>query len=54
VVVTTDTLFQVSKTANRTNYALTRDGRRFLVNTILEATGTSSITVLLNWPALLR
>jgi hypothetical protein len=54
VVVKTETLFQGSKTANRTNYSVTRDGRRFLVNTILEATGTSSVTVLLNWPSLLR
>ena len=38
----------------RTNYAVSRDGQRFLVNTSTAEGLSSPLTILLNWPALLR
>jgi Tol biopolymer transport system component len=39
----------------RQQYAVTSDGQRFLVNTTTQAPGgTSSITVVVNWPARLK
>src|SRR5262245_5939662 len=37
--------------SNRPQYMVSRDGQRFLMNTIAEEAGTSSITVILNWKA---
>ena len=36
------------------NYAVTRDGQRFLIASIIEDPPPPSVTVLLNWPAALR
>jgi hypothetical protein len=51
------TLFDVriplSGNPYRSNYAVTADGQRFLVNTKLDA-GVSPIDVVLNWTALLK
>ncbi len=51
-------LFQarVPATGNqyRTNYAVTADGQRFIVNTRLENVAPTPLTVVLNWPAGLR
>ena len=33
----------------RTNYDVTADGRRFLVNTVVEGAGATPITVVVNW-----
>ena len=38
----------------RANYDVTKDGRRFLVNTIAGDAPPHSISVLLNWPAALK
>jgi dipeptidyl aminopeptidase/acylaminoacyl peptidase len=38
-------------TDTRTHYAVTRDSRRFLVNTRNERSAVAPITVVLNWPA---
>ena len=38
----------------RGHYAVTADGRRFLVNRLAEAGGSSPMTVVLNWTAALR
>jgi hypothetical protein len=38
----------------RSNYAVSADGKRFLMNVLLEDKSTSEITVLLNWPAGLK
>jgi dipeptidyl aminopeptidase/acylaminoacyl peptidase len=38
----------------RTHYAVTADGRRFLVNRLSEGEGASPITVVLNWTEALR
>jgi hypothetical protein len=40
-------------TANRTHYAPSRDGQRFLMNVATEA-AVSPITVVLNWTATLK
>jgi hypothetical protein len=49
------TLFQTELTFNtlRHSYAVSADGQRFLLNTSLEA-GSPPMTVVLNWPALLK
>ena len=36
------------------SYAVTPDGKRFLVNTALEPAAQAPMTVVLNWPALLK
>ena len=41
-------------TGFRQQYDVTRDGQRFLVNIPIEETVASPITVVLNWPALLK
>ena len=38
----------------RRNYVPTSDGQRFLINTLLEETAATPITVVLNWPAALE
>ena len=38
----------------RTNYAVTRDGQRFLVKTVVESSTAISITVVTNWLELLK
>jgi Tol biopolymer transport system component len=38
----------------RNNYAVSRDGQRFLIVTEVEKAGSRPITVILNWPALLE
>jgi len=38
----------------RMNYDVTGDGKRFLVSTPVEGAGTSPITVVLNWAAVLK
>ncbi len=38
----------------RFHYAVSRDGQRFLVNSLSEGEGTSPITVVLNWTAGLK
>ena len=35
-------------------YAPSHDGRRFLVNIVVEETAASPVTMLLNWPAALK
>jgi hypothetical protein len=35
-------------------YDVTADGQRFLVNTLVEQTAPSSITLVVNWPSLLK
>ncbi|HET9385674.1 MAG TPA: protein kinase, partial [Gemmatimonadales bacterium] len=45
----TEPLFRVTRTANRTNYSMTPDGRRFLVNTLVQSANDATITVVLNW-----
>jgi hypothetical protein len=35
-------------------YDVSADGQRFLVNTLLDETSSDPITLLVNWPALLR
>ena len=47
--------FQTELTFNtlRHSYAVSADGQRFLLNTSLEA-GSPPMTVVLNWPALLK
>ena len=52
--VKTESLFQVAKTTNRTNYAVTADGQRFLVNAILDTGNAAGLTVVLNWTATLK
>jgi hypothetical protein len=53
----TQVLFQtaVPLTGNpyRSNYAVTADGKRFLVNVRLGANTLSTLNVIQNWPALL-
>jgi hypothetical protein len=46
---------QVPLTGNpyRSNFAVTRDGQRFLINTRIDE-GPGSINVVLNWTALLK
>ena len=48
-------LFQteLSGAALRQSYAVSADGQRFLLNTPLEG-GSPPMTVVLNWPALLK
>jgi hypothetical protein len=36
------------------NYVVNRDGTRFLINDPIDSPGSASITVTLNWPALIR
>jgi len=50
----TEPLFRVARTANRTNYGMTSDGKRFLINTVVEGGGSATISVVLNWPQTLR
>ena len=38
----------------RTSYAVASDGQRFLINSIAENATPSSVTVIVNWPVLLR
>jgi eukaryotic-like serine/threonine-protein kinase len=38
----------------KTNYAPSRDGRRFLINAVVEADRSAAITVVANWPGLVR
>jgi len=38
----------------RNRYIVTSDGKRFLMNTLVEEQGHASIRVVLNWPALLK
>jgi hypothetical protein len=52
-VVKTDPLFAVRRTTNRTNYTVTQDGQRFLINTISE-TIEAPITVVPDWTAALQ
>jgi Tol biopolymer transport system component len=52
--VKTEPLFQVAKTTNLTNYAVTADGQRFLVNAILDTGNAAGLTVVLNWTATLK
>jgi hypothetical protein len=35
----------------RSNYAVSADGKRFLMNVLLEDKNSREITVMLNWPA---
>jgi hypothetical protein len=35
-------------------YDVSADGQRFLVNTLLDEASSDPITLLVNWPALLR
>jgi len=37
-----------------THYAVTRDGQRFLVNTVVDQPVRSGLTVILNWPEMLK
>jgi hypothetical protein len=48
-------LFQTSLNATdlRQTYAVAADGQRFLLNTPVE-TASAPITIVLNWPALLK
>jgi Tol biopolymer transport system component len=50
----TEPLFRAARTANRTNYGVTADGQRFLINVIVEAANGATISVVLNWPQTLR
>jgi len=51
----TEPLFsQAARTANRTNYAVTADGQRFLINRVVQAANDAGITVVLNWPQSLQ
>lgn len=52
-VLTSDPLFHVRKTTNRTSYTVTTDGQRFLINTVA-ATIEAPITVVLDWTAALQ
>lgn len=52
-VVTSEPLFHVRKTTNRTSYTVTSDGQRFLINTVQE-TIEAPITVVLDWTAVLQ
>jgi eukaryotic-like serine/threonine-protein kinase len=47
---------RVSNFANpfRTSYAVSRDGQRFLINAVADNAPTPSITVVANWPGLLK
>jgi serine/threonine protein kinase len=48
-------LFQTRVTgSSRDHYAVTRDGQRFLVNTLVKEAGSEPLTVVLNWTAELR
>jgi hypothetical protein len=38
----------------RNHYAVSKDGQRFLVNTLVEESASTPITVVLNWTAELR
>ncbi|MBI4472847.1 MAG: PD40 domain-containing protein, partial [Acidobacteria bacterium] len=38
----------------RTHYAVTHDGQRFLVNKLLDTSGSTPLTVVLNWTATLK
>ena len=42
-------LFSFVAAGQRFNYDVTRDGQRFLVNTGLEASQSSPLTVVINW-----
>ena len=50
----TEPLFRAARTANRTNYSVTSDGQRFLINTVAEAANGATISVVLNWPQTLK
>ena len=39
---------------DRNCYAVTKDGHRFLINTLVDEANSSPITVVLNWPAGLK
>ena len=47
---------RISTFANpfRTSYAVARDGQRFLINTLADDATTPSMTVVVNWTALLK
>ena len=50
-------LFQMHSPVNiwtRNEYAATPDGQRFLVNTLVESSASSPITVVINWSAGLK
>jgi hypothetical protein len=53
-VVRTETLFQARRAEGSTNYAVMRDGQKFIVNTISEKSGAPAITVIVNWPTGLK
>jgi hypothetical protein len=42
------------RSEGRSNYAVSGDGRRFLMNVLLENKNLGQITVMLNWPAALK
>ncbi len=48
------TKLPTSLNALRTDYVPAGDGRRFLMKVPVEGTTPSSITVVVNWPALLK
>jgi Tol biopolymer transport system component len=47
-------LFKMAVGGPRYAYDVSADGQRFLVNTIIERTGSAPITVVVNWPATMR
>jgi serine/threonine protein kinase len=40
--------------SNRTNYVVSRDGQRFLINTAVGEGLSTPLSIVLNWPALLE
>jgi hypothetical protein len=50
----TEPLFRAARTTNRTNYSVTSDGQRFLINTVAQAATGATISVVLNWPQTLK
>jgi hypothetical protein len=39
------------RSEGRSNYAVSPDGKRFLINVLLKDKNSSEVTVMLNWPA---
>jgi hypothetical protein len=44
----------VNPTGNKSQFAASQDGQRFLINKIVEKQVSSPITVVVNWPAELK
>jgi len=53
-VLKTTALFPTRKTAAATNYSVSPDGQRFLIDSLAENTSSSDITVVANWHRLLE